>query len=136
MRKNLLVALSVLSLSAAGSALAQERPEGPSPQQQLSQLHDALRLTVTQEPAWRAYVAALSPDPAMEARRRSAADMMAKLPTPRRVDLVNAEMAEDMAAMRRQGDAVKVFYAQLTPQQQSVFDRITAEAQAQGEPQQ
>lgn len=130
MRKNLLVLLSALSLSAAGAALAQEQPQGPSPQQQLSQLHDALHLSVTQEPAWRAYVAALAPDPSMEARRRSASDMMAKLPTPRRVDLINAEMEQDVAAVRRQGEAVKAFYAQLTPQQQGVFDRITAQAQA------
>jgi periplasmic protein CpxP/Spy len=59
--------------------------------------------------------------------------MMAKLPTPRRVDLINAEMDQDVAAMRRQGEAVKAFYAQLTPQQQSTFDRVTAQAQAQGE---
>ena len=133
MRKNLLVALSVVSLSAAGAALAQDQPEGPSPQQQLSQLHDALRLSPQQEPAWRAYQASLQPDPSIQARRRSAADMMAKLPTPRRVDLINAEMEQDMAAMRRQGEAVKAFYAQLTPQQQSTFDRITSQAQGQGE---
>lgn len=139
MRKNLLVILSVLSLSAGGAALAQgQQEEGPSPQQQLSQLHDALRLSPQQEPAWRAYAASLAPDPAMEARRRSAAEMMPKLTTPRRVDLINAEMAQDMASMRRQGEAVKAFYAQLSPQQQSTFDRITAESQAQGqgEPQQ
>jgi hypothetical protein len=128
MRKNLLVMLSMLSLSAAGAALAQGQPQGPSPQEQLSRMHDALRLTDAQEGAWRAYVAALQPDPSMESRRRSAADMMPKLTTPRRIDLINAEMAEDMAAMRRQGEAVKAFYAQLTPQQQSTFDRITAQA--------
>ena len=139
MRKSLLVLLSVLSLSAAGVAVAQEPPQGPSPQQQLNQLHDALRLSAMQEPAWRAYVAALAPDPAMQARRHAAMDMMAKLPTPRRVDLIDAEMDQDIAAMRRQGDAVKAFYAQLSPQQQSTFDRITAQtqqAQGEGEPQQ
>lgn len=136
MRKNMLVVLSVLSLSAAGAALAQgPSEEGPSPQQQLSQLHDALRLSQQQEPAWRAYEAALRPDPAMESRRRSAAEMMPKLTTPRRVDLINAEMEQDMAAVRRQGEAVKAFYAQLTPQQQSAFDRLTAQAQGGGEPQ-
>jgi hypothetical protein len=136
MRKNLLVTLSVLSLSAAGAALAQDQPQGPSPRQQLSELHDALNLSATQESAWRAYEAALAPDPSMEARRRSAADMMAKLPTPRRVDLINAEMEQDLASMRRQGEAVKAFYAQLTPQQQSTFDRITAQAQGEGASQQ
>jgi hypothetical protein len=74
-------------------------------------------------------VAALRPDPSLEARRRSAAEMMPKLPTPRRIDLINAEMEQDMAVMRRQGEAVKAFYAQLSPQQQNTFDRVTAQAQ-------
>jgi hypothetical protein len=61
----------------------------------------------------------------MEARRRQASTMMQSLPTPRRVDLIEAEMDEDMAAMRRQGAAVKTFYAQLAPDQQKTFDSMT-----------
>jgi hypothetical protein len=88
----------------------------------LSSLHDALHLTRPQEEAWRTYVAAIRPDPTAEGRQRAAAQMAAHLTTPRRVDLINAEMEEDMRAIRRQGDAVKAFYAGLTSDQQRIFD--------------
>lgn len=103
------------------------------PGEDLSRLHDALRLTPAQETAWRTYTAAISPDPTVQARRQSAANMMRTLPTPRRIDLINAEMEADMVAMRRQGDAVKAFYAQLTPAQQRTFDAITYQQQSQDE---
>ncbi len=92
---------------------------------QLSSLHDALHLTNAQEGGWRAYVAAIRPDAGAEARHREAARLMATLPTPRRVDLINAEMEEDAAAVRHQGEAVKAFYVSLSPDQQRAFDRQT-----------
>ncbi len=91
----------------------------------LQGLHDALRLTPAQDRDWQAYVAAIAPDPGAEARHRSAAMMMATLPTPRRIDLITSAMEEDVSAMRRQGDAVKAFYARLTPDQQRIFDAKT-----------
>ncbi len=91
----------------------------------LSSLHDALHLTAAQEDGWRGYRAAITPDTSTEARRRSAAMMMTTLTTPRRLDLINAEMEEDFSAMRRQGEAVIAFYATLTPDQQRTFDRQT-----------
>jgi len=102
---------------------------------QLSSLHDALHLTGAQEDAWRAYVAAISPDAGADARHRATAQMMPTLSTPRRVDLINAEVDEDAAMVHRQGVAVKAFYASLTPAQQHAFDRQTAQGQA-GDPQQ
>ena len=54
--------------------------------------------------------------------------MMASLPTPRRIDLATAEMEADLAAMKKAGAAVKVFYKQLTPAQQAVFDRQTLQS--------
>lgn len=99
-----------------------EQADGPD----LSGLHDALRLAPDQERDWRAYVAAITPDPSAEQRHRQAAMMMATLPTPRRIDLITAEMEDDMAAMRRQGEAVKSFYNRLTPIQQRAFDARTA----------
>jgi hypothetical protein len=116
-------AFAALSLSAFAGAASAQAPD-------LSALHDALRLTPPQEDAWRAYTAAITPDPQAEARHRAAAMMIPTLPTPRRVDLINAEMAEDQAAVRRQGEAVKAFYATLTPEQQRTFDRQTAPGQA------
>jgi hypothetical protein len=110
--------------SLAGSAHAQTA--------QLSAVHDALHLTAAQEAGWRAYVAAISPDPSADARHRETARMMPTLPTPRRVDLINAEVDEDAALVHRQGAAVKAFYASLTPAQQHAFDRQTAQTQAGG----
>ncbi len=98
----------------------------------LSSLHDALHLTAAQEDGWRAYVAAISPDPSAEARHREMQRMMPTLPTPRRVDLVNAEVDADAAMVHRQGAAVKAFYASLSPPQQDAFDHQTAQAQGGG----
>lgn len=124
MRRSVLVALSVLSLSAAGAAYAQEAPTGLTADD-LNQLHNSLHLSAAQEPAWQSYVAALSADPAAETRREQASQMMPGLTTPRRVDLLSAEMEAETAAMRRQGQAVKTFYYQLTPEQQRTFDAQT-----------
>jgi hypothetical protein len=93
---------------------------------ELYRLHDALHLSSEQENAWRAYTAAIAQNPGAESRHRAAAQMMATLPTPRRIDLIDAEMREDMATMHRQGEAVKAFYAALTPDQQRTFDHETA----------
>jgi hypothetical protein len=90
-----------------------------------SSLHDALHLTAVQEAAWQRYRRAVAPDPAAQARDRAARQMMANLPTPRRIDLINAEMEANIQTMRHQGEAVKAFYATLTPDQQRVFDSQT-----------
>jgi hypothetical protein len=113
------------ALALAGSVLAVPPAFAQNPD--FSSLHTALHLSAAQEPAWRAYVSSIAPDPQAEARRRSAEMMISHLPAPRRVDLINAEMEEDMAVMRKQGDAVKAFYAALKPDQQRTFDRITSQ---------
>ncbi len=120
-----------LMLAPAGAALAQARDAG--------ELHAALHLTQPQEASWRAYQMALEPDAGAQARHQSAQAMMAGLPTPRRIDLLNANMDEDVRLMHRQGEATKAFYASLTPEQQKVFDRETLPAPggpAQGGPSQ
>jgi len=113
------LALSLVALANAGEASAQST--------QLSRLHDALHLNSEQEPSWRRYTLSIRPDPQSEARHRSAQQLLATLPTPRRVELINAEVDEDAAAVHRQGVAVKAFYAGLSPDQQRTFDRQTAQ---------
>jgi hypothetical protein len=112
-------------------------PQGREGEQQgpdIQGLHDALRLTPAQDRDWQAYLAAISPDPGAEARHRAASMMMATLPTPRRIDLLAAQMEEDLSAMRRQGEAVKAFYARLAPDQQRIFDaRTLPPAEPQGD---
>jgi protein CpxP len=115
MYRSFLLAFSVLAL--AGAAHAQT-PD-------LSSLHDALHLTAAQESAWRSYTHAINPDPQAEARHRQAGLLLPTLTTPRRVDLIDAEMEDDLAVMQRQGEAVKAFYALLTPSQQRTFDHQT-----------
>ena len=114
-------AFAALTIMAIAPAVHAQTPD-------LSSLHDALHLTAAQEDGWRAYRAAIMPDPAAESRRRSAAMMMNTLTTPRRIDLIDAEMQEDFTAMRRQGQAVKMFYSMLTPDQQRTFDHQTLQS--------
>lgn len=113
-----LAGLSVLAgLAFASAAGAQTTPN-------LKSLHDALHLTSSQEPAWTAYQASVM-QPQAQQRRRAAALLFPNLTAPRRVDLVEAEMQQDLADLRRQGAALKTFYVALTPAQQRVFDAQT-----------
>lgn len=87
--------------------------------QHLATLHDKLKLTAQQEPAWKKFAAvnpmadkSVRPDPAE----------MAKLNAPQRMEkglehmkTMEAKMAEHLAAL-------KEFYAVLTPEQQKIFD--------------
>jgi hypothetical protein len=52
--------------------------------------------------------------------------MLPQLTTPRRLALMEATMSDELNEFRRQGDAVRQFYARLTPDQQRTFDRDTA----------
>ena len=97
---------------------------------QLATLHDALRLTPDQEAAWAAYVAQIRPDPQVIAGRQAADLLLPQLPTPRRIALIDAIMERDSADRLRQEAAVKVFYAQLTADQQRSFDLQTRPAAA------
>ena len=110
----LLIATSLPALAPAASA--QSRP---------SLLHDALRLSPVQEPAWRAFLAASQPGPQQQAQAQAAARLAPTLPTPRRLALIRSQMQADLAAFDRTAQAVQAFYGQLTPEQQAAFDRET-----------
>jgi len=127
------LALTGFGLS-AGASLAQPMgyggPPGPGHGRSagaeagdLQRLHAALHITAAQEDAWRAFVAASGPDPQQQARERSAQAMLPKLTSPQRVDLAIAAMQADLDTMRQRGEALKAFYATLTPDQQKIFDR-------------
>ena len=107
----------VVALTLAASANAQP----PN----LKALHDALHLTAAQEPAWSAYKATVTPPADAQQRRRAAAQLFPTLSAPRRIDLVEAEMQQDLDDLHRQSTALKAFYATLTPQQQHTFDTQT-----------
>lgn len=84
-----------------------------------AQLKTTLKITAAQEPAWNAYVAGTAPTPRMGKTQR---EDWSKLTTPQRLDKMQAHKAERDAQMTKRIDAVKTFYAALTPEQQKVFD--------------
>jgi uncharacterized protein YfaS (alpha-2-macroglobulin family) len=117
--------LAFAALALASATEAQTRTPD------LQGLHDALKLTAAQEPAWRTFVAASFAQTDESARQESAARMMPTLNAPRRVDLSIALMQTELQILERRGAALKTFYASLTPAQQAVFDRETAPRQQQ-----
>jgi hypothetical protein len=110
-----------LGLALGGAAMAQQTAPP-----QLSKLHDDLRLTAAQNDAWRMYVRAIGDSGQMQARRRSAEEMLPQLATPRRLALMDATMTDELADFHRQSTAIQAFYGRLTPEQQRTFDRDTA----------
>lgn len=90
-----------------------------------AQLKAQLKLTPEQEPAWKTFVEATKIPAGLATPRPDPAEL-AKLSTPQRIDRMKAiraqRQAELSAAMDQHGEAVKAFYAVLTPQQQQVFD--------------
>lgn len=89
--------------------------------QRQEQLKAALKLSPAQEGAWTAYTAAMQP-PAQRPARMDRAEM-AQLTTPQRIERMQAMQAERQQFMNQRLDAVKAFYAQLTPEQQKVYDQ-------------
>ncbi|MDB5895242.1 MAG: hypothetical protein JWQ88_2773 [Rhodoferax sp.] len=84
-----------------------------------AELKAKLKLTPAQEPAWTSFTASMQP-PAPHARMEHGE--MEKLTTPERIDKMRAMRAQRSAEMDKRADAVKTFYATLTPEQQKVFD--------------
>ena len=116
---------------AAGEASGRARMDPAQRQQRMAEHHAKrqaelkaqLKLTPAQEGAWTAYTAAMQP-PANAQRRGPRMDRAEfdKLTTPQRIDRMEQFAAERQAQMKQRGDAVKAFYAQLTPEQQKLYD--------------
>ena len=129
------------ALLASCSAIAAQGNRGPqdyppatrtsdarSPEEALTQLHDALHLSPEQEPAWQAYRASGVRAEEGQARYQSALQMLPTLDSPHRMDLLEAEMRQELADLHGQAQIVKSFYAVLTPAQRQTFDRQTMPA--------
>lgn len=84
-----------------------------------AELHAKLKLAPSQEAAWKTFTASMVPT---EHGKRTDRAEMVKLSTPQRMEkmLERSRLRHDAMATRLQ--AVKTFYAQLTPEQQQVFD--------------
>ena len=91
--------------------------------QHLAALKEKLKLAPGQEAAWNAFTASIQPG-----MRHAGADRQAmraeveKLNTAERMDRMTAMAQARHAHMTQRAEAIKSFYAQLTPAQQKVFD--------------
>ena len=91
--------------------------------ERLSELKEKLKLRADQEAAWNAYVDATAPATARPgADRQAMRESFEKLKTPQRLDRMLAMSEARRTRMLERSRAIKAFYAQLTPAQQSVFD--------------
>jgi hypothetical protein len=88
-----------------------------------SQLHEQLKLTQEQEPAWKDFISSV-PTPIKPTRLERTA--MEKLSTPERLELQLNQLKEQEAKMASNLVALKTFYAALTPEQQKEFDEYHA----------
>lgn len=82
-------------------------------------LHDKLKLSAAQEPAWTAFVAAATP-PTPAARPDRAA--FAKLTAPERLEKWITLSQERIAKQQNILTTLKTLYAGLTPEQKKIFD--------------
>lgn len=98
----------------------------------MSALKEKLKLSVQQEAAWGEFAnmrqARMHPIPT-DAERQARKAEFAKLTTPQRLDKMLAKSDMRRAKMLERAQATKAFYAQLSPDQQAVFD---AEAKPKG----
>ena len=133
---SLLTAASALSMAqtppapatAGPAAAASAQPDAGARQQRwaerrtqrMDQLKTQLKLTAAQEGAWTTYTAAMQPP---QKGPRMNRDEMKQLTTPQRLDRMQTQMAERQQHMTQRMDAIKAFYAQLTPEQQKVYDQ-------------
>lgn len=82
-----------------------------------TRLHDALKLDATQEKAWQTFTAGTAPRKGMFCRTPAAGKT-----APERMEAMLTMMRRHVQHTRKRLDAVKTFYAVLTPAQQKIFD--------------
>ncbi len=141
MRLTPLALAGAIALSAAGASIAQPTPPagpGPNPashgwqrpdpaqmaEHHAEHLRALLQLRSDQEPALKAFIAAMQPSPEQIERREAERDDAGELTTPQRLDRMQAKMAEHQNEFARRAEAIKRFYAQLSPAQQKAFDAM------------
>jgi protein CpxP len=91
--------------------------------ERMSELKEKLKLAPEQEAAWNAFASASQPGMHHTGEERKAMrGEFEKLNTPQRLDRMQAMSEVRRARMAERAEATKAFYAQLTAEQQSVFD--------------
>lgn len=91
----------------------------------LTQLKAKLKLTAAQEGAWTTFTTSMQP-PANRPDMKAQREEMSKLTTPERLDKMQGMKAQRDAEMNKRTEAIKAFYAQLSPEQKKVFDTESA----------
>jgi len=144
LRKSIIVGMTVLTIgSAAMAAPAQETTQhrtyaetkfdpvkrAERIEQRQQKLHDALKLTGSQESAWNTYIAAIKPQQAIgRVDRVSFKELNATQRAEKRLEFSRARVAHQETRL----EALKTFYAALTPEQQKVFDQHSAHGKRKG----
>lgn len=91
----------------------------------MTELKAKLKLRPDQAAAWNAFVSDRQAEARpMGADREAMRNEFAKLNTPQRLDKMQAMSDMHHAKMLERAQATRAFYAQLTPEQQSVFDAL------------
>nr|WP_198981523.1 Spy/CpxP family protein refolding chaperone [Herbaspirillum sp. ASV7] len=136
-KTRILAGIAAVSLTAVTvAAMAQMPPGGPqghapSAEQMAkfeqmrakhqAELHDKLKITASQEAAWKLFLDKTRPTP-MDPAARPSKDEWAKLSTPERLDKKLDLMRKREAFAEQRVAATKEFYATLSPEQQKTFD--------------
>jgi len=129
------VAVFAAALVLTGHALAQSAPPPPppppsqpqappTPADQSDHLRQTLKLRPDQETALQAFVAAMQTRPGETEGLRANAQREMGRPTPQRLDALVARLDRMRAEIMAKIAATRVFYAQLTPDQQHAFDAM------------
>lgn len=135
-RKHLLIGLTAFSLGAGAFAVHAAGPD-TAPQhdsmnsaerrqhmqermaKRQAELHDKLKLSAAQEPAWKTFTDRMNPG---NPPARPDDAELANLSAPERMERGLAMMKEGEKRMADRLAAVKEFYAVLTPEQQKIFN--------------
>lgn len=91
--------------------------------QRLAALKDKLQLQPSQEAAWQTFTQATpGKGPMSREDRQSMRASFKAMTLPERMDMMLARADQRRAGMAQRTEALKQFYAQLSPEQQKVFD--------------
>ncbi|MBU1396029.1 MAG: Spy/CpxP family protein refolding chaperone [Gammaproteobacteria bacterium] len=98
----------------------------------LAELKEKLKLTPAQAAAWDSFASARQPGMRQGVDGQAMRGEFEKLTTPQRLDKMLAMSEVRRARMVERAQATKAFYAQLTPEQQTVFDAEAAPGRHRG----
>ncbi|MCE3264849.1 MAG: hypothetical protein K0R43_3928 [Pseudoduganella sp.] len=136
LHKAFVIGATVLGFGFGAAAMPAVAAEGPHQQyaatkfdpvkmqermdRRAQRMHDALKITPAQEGAWQAYLSALKSNMPQRAEFDRAA--FKSMPAPERMEKRIEMTKSHIIRMENNLAATKTFYAQLTPEQQKLFD--------------